>query len=378
MSQVKYTVVIYTPQELNHASYIQTGLYELENLGFIELQVKLITALHTGRLVVDDNKVKKTKQANPKTSYYKLINQQTKKEILFATDLYDFANQFSDHALQHCDFVFKRSFEKRYVEKLPASHQNKLHKLGMSFGVRSDYSRNKTLFCTGLFLTNLRLKVKVNRLFFKELIKTYKALLQHWKFINSTRQLHRFEVYNNPKKESVFFQTRCFLHERDTDVKQIHVQRYSLIKLLRAKFPKLFLGGFVSSKIAELNYKDAITNVPSEPELYLDALKDAKIVIYTRGLANSPAWKMAEYCSQAKVIIAERLTTDLPVPLVHGKEVLFFDTDEELVANIKRVLSDKNLAENLSKNARAYFEEHIHPAQNVKRILEFMMANESN
>lgn len=102
-------------------------------------------------------------------------------------------------------------------------------------------------------------------------------------------------------------------------------------------------------------------------------MKKAKIVIYTRGLANSPAWKMAEYLSQAKVIIAEPLTAELPEPLTDGKELLYFNNDAELIEKINLVLTDDKLAQHLSKNAHLYFEEHVHPVQNTKRILELML-----
>jgi hypothetical protein len=208
----------------------------------------------------------------------------------------------------------------------------------------------------------------LNRIF-----KTYNAQKRHWQFINTSRNISRFEDFEKAGANSIMFQTRCFLHENDVDVKQIHQQRYHIIKLLRQNFPDRFLGGFVPSKIANENYGDALTNVPTAPEEYLDAMKRAKIVIYTRGLANSPAWKLAEYLSQAKVIIAEPLTAELPVPLMEGKELLYFQSDTELIEKIKMVLEDEVLATHLSKNARAYFETHIHPVQNTKRILELML-----
>jgi hypothetical protein len=82
---------------------------------------------------------------------------------------------------------------------------------------------------------------------------------------------------------------------------------------------------------------------------------------------------MAEYLSQGKVIIAEPLTTELPVPLTDCKEVLYFHNDVELIDKINRVMADSHLADSLSKNARGYFEAHVHPFQNVKRILELML-----
>ncbi len=178
----------------------------------------------------------------------------------------------------------------------------------------SEYKHDGFKFFLGLFLTNLRLNLNGDRYFFKRIFKTYNAQKEHWQFINTSRNITRFENYEEATENSILFQTRCFLHENDVDVKQIHQQRYHLIKLLRKHFPDRFMGGFVPSKVATEKYGDALTNVPTAPEEYLDAMKKAKIVIYTRGLANSPAWKMAEYLSQGKVIIAEPLTRNYQFP----------------------------------------------------------------
>jgi glycosyltransferase involved in cell wall biosynthesis len=370
-----YTVVIYTPQELNHASYLQTGLFELEVQGVIKVRVKLSTAKHQGRLVVsEEGAMEYTEQAFPKTSYYKLIDHSTRKSIPFAADLYDFANQFSITALEKCDYYFKRNYNSTYVDTLPAIHQRKIHKLGLTFRVHSPYKKDSCLLLAGLFISNLLVQLKLDQRILSRLYKTYKAQLQHWNFIKTTRILSRFESLTQLEGSSILFQTRCFLHENEEDMRAIHQQRYRIIKLLRNQFPNNFLGGFVPSNFAKGHYGDALTDVPSDPERYLDVLKSAKIVIYTRGLVNSPAWKMAEYLSQGKVIIAEPMSTELPVPLQEGKEVLYFRNDLELIEKIERVLKDTSLAEELSINARAYFEKYVHPVQNTKRILELMLA----
>jgi hypothetical protein len=370
-----YTVVIYTPQELNHSSYMQTGLYELEALGVINVRVKLSTAKHQGRLVVsEEGTIKYTEQAFPKTSYYKLIDHNTKRSLFFAADLYDFANQFSTTALEECEYYFKRSFNSAYVDILPNVQQRKIHKLGMTFGIHSTYKKNSCLFFTGLMISNLLVQFKFDRRILSRLYKTYKAQLRHWRFTRTSRLISRFESFEPVEGSSILFQTRCFLYENNPDLKAIHQQRYDIIKLLRKQFPENFNGGFVPSKVALENYGDAISTIPSEPEKYLDVVKKSRIVIYTRGLANSPAWKMAEYLSQGKVIIAEPMSTELPVPLLEGKEVLYFRNDLELIEKIKSVLNDSLLAEELSINARAYFEKYVHPVQNTKRILELMLA----
>lgn len=371
----RYTVIIYTPQELSQSSYIQTGLFELENLGEIDVKVEVCIDKNLGRIISDETGgLIETQQAYPKASYYKLINNDTKKSVTFATDLYDFSNQFPATALEECDYVFKRNYESCYVSKLPIGHKHKIIPLSLTFWVNSEYKHSDFKFFVGLVLSNLNANVKIDSYLFRRIFNSYKAQLIHWSFIKTSRKLNRYVNLHKATETTVLFQTRCFLREDQTDVKAIHEQRYRIIKLLRKAFPDKFLGGFISSKIANKKYADALSNVPSDPELYLDALKKSKIVIYTRGLANSPAWKMAEYLSQGKIIIAERLTAELPVPLVHGKELLYFNTDEELISNINKVLNDEFLGESLSRNARTYFEQHVHPTQSVRRILDVMIS----
>jgi hypothetical protein len=369
-----YTVIIHTPQELNHSSYIQTGLFELEQMGVITVKVKLYTIKNNGVLTLANNATSLNKnRSHAKTSYYTLIDTSTNKKIKFATDLYDHAEHFSNVALNTCDFYFKRNFESSFVDKLQENSKAKIINLGLTFGTHSEYKHDTFKFFIGLILTNLRLNIKNDRNVLRRIAKSYKKQIRHWKFINTSRRISRFEKLEKSNSDKILFQTRCFLHENDEDVKQIHQQRYHLIKLLRENFSDSFLGGFVSSKIANEKYSDALTNVPTAPEEYLDVMKSARIVIYTRGLANSPAWKMAEYLSQGKVIIAEPLTTELPAPLTEGRELLYFHDDTELIEKIKLVLADEALADHLSKNARTYFETHVHPVQNTKRILELML-----
>jgi glycosyltransferase involved in cell wall biosynthesis len=209
----------------------------------------------------------------------------------------------------------------------------------------------------------------------QRLFNSYTKIKQQVESIRGQRLITQYEDFSKGEDDVILFQTRVFPNESQMDTQQIHKDRYRIIKLLRREFPHQFKGGFIPSPLAREKYSDAITNVPSEPTRYLNAIKKAKIVIYTRGLANSPAWKMAEYLSQGKVIIAEQLTVELPVPLEHGKEVLFFENDEQLIANIHLVLQEKGLAAKLSLNARNYFEEQVHPLKNIERILQLIHKN---
>ena len=237
--------------------------------------------------------------------------------------------------------------------------------------MRSSYQKTWFPFLLGILGSNLSIQTKLDRWLLQRWKTTWKSQQKHWKFIKTARKLSRFQNFTKAQKELILFQTRCF-KENQQDVVEIHQQRYHLIKLLRKEFPKQFKGGFIENEFFLEKYRDAVSNVPSDPEKYLDVLKSAKIVIYTRGLANSPAWKMPEYLSQGKIIIAEPLTTELPVALEDEVHLLYFRSDEELVTQISRVLSDEALGNRLSVNAREYFEDYISPEKNVKRILSMM------
>ncbi|WP_343763113.1 glycosyltransferase [Gangjinia marincola] len=303
---------------------------------------------------------------------YELKHLQTGKCVKFATDLYDFSDSFSAFALEHCDIIFKRNFEQAHVDELPQQYRRKIKKLGLTFGVHSHEKYDQRKFKWGMYLSNLNVNLKFDREFVSRLARTVRLQKKHWDFIQKGRYIEQFETYHRSSENTIMFQTRCFPIDEQKDVQEIHEQRYRITKLLRKTFPDNFKGGFIPSPLALKKFPDAISNVPSEPLEYIAALKNARIVIYTRGLAKSPAWKMAEYLSQGKVIIAERLTAELPVPLQNEKEVLFFDSDEELIHQIYRVLKDEQLADALSNNARMYFENYIHPKKSVRRIIDIM------
>ncbi|MCF1191230.1 glycosyltransferase [Mangrovimonas sp. AS39] len=366
----KYTIVAYTPQEFNHASNVQTGLFELERQGYVKVKVRTYFAKQLGKTIVSNTgEITQTQQAHPKTSFYKFIDGKSGGSIMFAIDLYDLANEFSTVAFQKCDLVFKRNYESRYVSCLPETLKGKVFKFGLAFGVNSQAMRRDVAFLLGGVLGSLHANLKLDRLLLQRLKKTYHIQRNEWQFVKRARELQQFEGFQEAKSKHILFQTRCFPHENSLDVKQIHEQRYQLIKLLKTRYPNNFKGGFVPSPLAIAKYSDALSSLPSEPHAYLEEVKNSRIVIYTRGLANSPAWKLAEYLSQGKVIIAEPLTAELPVPLVHGKEVLFFKDHKDLVRQITLVLSDESLMGELSRNARTYFETQVHPVVNMRRVL---------
>ncbi|MNF96500.1 hypothetical protein D3C84_792920 [compost metagenome] len=62
---------------------------------------------------------------------------------------------------------------------------------------------------------------------------------------------------------------------------------------------------------------------------------------------------------------------------MHRKEVLFFEDEQEMISLIEEALQDDLLSEKLSGNSKNYFDTHVHPKVNVKRIINFMLSQKS-
>lgn len=366
-------VVIYTPQEHNQSSYFHTGLFELERMGILKCRVVLDTQERRGTLSTFDEKLTRSNHPQPKTSYYKLIDKKNNKEVYFAVDAYDIAHFFSEYALKNCEFIFKRNYEQKYTCRLDKSYQNKIYSLGLTFKVQSLNRHSLLTYFSGLIIGNLRLIQQKDRAFPRRIYQSIKKNYTHWLDAKNTRAWHDFNQYSLANDHSVIFQTRCFARTEEPDVQGIHNQRADLIRILKKRLGKQFIGGFIPDEVSKKYYPDCLTNMPTDPQGYLQLVKKASIGIYTRGLANSPAWKLAEYLSQGKCIVAEPLTTELPVPLEHGKHLMYFHSPEECADLCEMLLNNPAKMQELSRNARAYYEQHVDPVVNVQRIIDLML-----
>ncbi|MNR68638.1 hypothetical protein D3C85_1933160 [compost metagenome] len=56
---------------------------------------------------------------------------------------------------------------------------------------------------------------------------------------------------------------------------------------------------------------------------------------------------------------------------------MFFEDEQEMISIIEEALQDDVLCEKLSYNSRNYFDTHVHPKANVKRIINFMLSQKN-
>lgn len=368
-----YTVEIYTPQDLNHSSYIHTGLFKLEEQGLIQCHIKWDISKKMGRISTENGTPIVTNFPQTKTSYYKLIDHSTLKTYFFATDLFDVPFSFSKYALDHCDYIFKRNYVPKYINSLNSQHSKKISPMGLTLGVQLDQIKYEWVFKAAHLISNILLNLKFDRMLFYRLNRTMRKSLKHWKYVTEGRGISQLINTSESNQLNIFYQVRCFPGIIENHVKKINNQRAYLIRALKKNFDSFFYGGLVPDEVAHTLYKDCVTNLPTNPVEYLKLMNESSICIYTNGLRGSPARKISEYMAKSKCIVAEKFEAQLPVPIRNGVEVMFFETPEECVSICEKLLNDEEKVKLLSANAKSYFDNNIYPTKNVKRILELML-----
>jgi hypothetical protein len=102
---------------------------------------------------------------------------------------------------------------------------------------------------------------------------------------------------------------------------------------------------------------------------YVEKLQRSAVAFNTPAVDGCLGWKLAEYLALGKAIISTPLERRMPAPLEHGTHVHFVDgspgsIDEALGLMLER----KDYRENLERNARDYFFEHLAPERCIGRI----------
>jgi len=372
-----YKLIIYCPQELAHFSYLISGLVDLEKEGFIKCEFSMRKKKNLGSISCKNKICKDYLSSQPKTSFFEIIDRKNRIRIKFAIDLYDIGYLFSSEALKENNYVFKRNYIMNYIKNLPIKYQKKVIPFGIPFPVNPGSFKGEISVLAGYIISKLILSIKMDRSFFLRIYNSLKITHRQLIFYKNQPSIDFFKNKLELNKNKVFYQKRLFIEEGyDKDVQEINLQRYLFVKRLKDILSdKLFLGGLVSNKLALKRYPSYITKLPTNRKLFYNAIKEAGIVIYTRGLEKSPGWTLPEYLSLGKAILAEKHESIFPEPLVDGKHLIYFDDINDCMKKLKYLLNNQEKINILSNNAKKYFETNLIPKINMKRIIKVMLNN---
>lgn len=123
-------------------------------------------------------------------------------------------------------------------------------------------------------------------------------------------------------------------------------------------------------------YKDFIYDKRLSMDYYIRKTKESVLVFNTPSVCECHGWKLAEYLCMGKAIISTPLTRVMPGEgLIHGVNVHFVKTPEEIYDAVVKINTDEGYRKKLEKGAREYYEKWLAPEKVITRLLECAKIN---
>lgn len=116
-------------------------------------------------------------------------------------------------------------------------------------------------------------------------------------------------------------------------------------------------------------YKDFIYDKRLAIDDYIRKTKESVMVFNTPSVCECHGWKLAEYLCMGKAIVSTPLSRELPAPLVHGENIHFVNSTEELYDAVIKINTDTEYRHKLEQGARTYYETYLAPEVVIRRIL---------
>lgn len=155
---------------------------------------------------------------------------------------------------------------------------------------------------------------------------------------------------------------------------QMNRLRIDLVRALRRAFGDRFVGGIEPEPYAASVAADCLLTVDAvRKRAYLDSMQHAPICVTTRGLREADGFKLAEYIAASRAIVAERGENLIP-DFEAGRDYLRFQTVDQCVAQVARLMDDAALRRTLMERARSYYQAHLRPDRLVMNSLQAALA----
>ena len=117
-------------------------------------------------------------------------------------------------------------------------------------------------------------------------------------------------------------------------------------------------------------YGDLIYTQRLSMDDFIKKTKESFVVFNTPSVCDCHGWKLAEYLCMGKAIISMPLTREMPGEgLIHGENVHFVNSPEEIYDAVLQIKNDKAYRGKLEKGARGYYEKWLAPEVVVKRLI---------
>jgi hypothetical protein len=371
-------VTLFVTSDTRHLPYLMQGLVELERIGDIKLRVLSRGPRVGDRIVITGQEVQRVRRPYPWSYRMEIRDPRSCRVVRVGVDLQDWENFFSYGDIKSCDLLFKRSYNARIANLLQAKFGTLVLPAGMTYGVK---------FPRG----DRRVPLMIASVFGKiESLMTHPTRAVGWmreriapKMVLPLQTCKTIDNFINPSlapksQDYAFFQVQCHGSGGWREAEELNKTRADLIRALRSGVGEAFMGGMYFDGPPRREFADCLSVLPTARDAYLRLVANAAVVVATNGFGQSVPWKLCEYLSLGKCVVAEELAVGLPVPLVHGREMYFFKNHAECVQQCMQLLVDPDARERMGQRARQYYLEHVASVAAARRYIETALGLATN
>lgn len=257
-------------------------------------------------------------------------------------------------AYHWCDLYCKINFDAEEATGL-----NKIFKIAPNFDIRI-YNTLLTFYHAGTNFLKAHNYIPDKKLFFGGYIRNYQ----------------REVITEYEKKEEIiprYIFSASTLWKHDNCLTGTNPNRAAFFRACKASYNIDFEGGFYLPNNSHPQYdlfKDIIMQSPVSQSEYLKKTKQSILVFNTPAVFNCHGWKLGEYLAMGKAIISTPLYYELPEPLVHGENIHFIKSIDEINETIDILLNDEKYRKKLETGASAYYEKYVKPYSAIKNIVD--------
>jgi hypothetical protein len=293
--------------------------------------------------------------------------------------VYDLADGtgVDDEGLEWCAAYFKRSYNSD-----THGAAKKVHPLGLNYAV---YARHDFRYRRMIWLLRELRPSNASRVLGKVARLTGPVSAAAWRsraFAGASElgcAASMIGTLESPPRVSSSPKVLCFARtwdaSQEADWRELNETRAGCIRALRREFGPMFIGGLVASPDALRDYPDCVVDqaVVRKPA-YLAAMKSSDVCVTTRGLRGSNGWRLGEYVAASRAIVTERLLCEVPGAFADGRNYLGFDTVEQCVSNVRRLVDDADLRGSMMQANLDYYQRYVRPDALVLRSLETVLS----
>lgn len=354
-------VTAYCDTDLVHASYLFTGLLELEVAGEIELDCALRDGSVPG-------------VRGPFTAWLKVQAGDDRPRSV-CWDNHDSSDYVCQASSDACDLYLKTNFSSRTPRAMPEGRRSIVHPAGPHTPCRPRSERHLPLRVLGNSFAHLRRRI-LNPGRETSLVDKVREVAFYARRVRGYLKRQVWTRYERPFEASttevgtpfVFFNPSCW-PEASVDAREVNEFRRAVIVGLREALGKDFEGGFRASALASEKYPDALERRPYTHQEYLELLQRTPVALYTNGLSGCFSWRFVEEMAASKCLVAERIPDDAGWPLDESAGILQASDPHQLVQTVVDLHKNRMRVEEMRRRAWAAYSRHLRPSVAVRRLL---------